>query len=365
MLFGVACTSQAQSSVTLYGIIDTGLVYVTNSSGHTAYQQASGKLSGDRWGLLGAEDLGNGMKAIFDLENGFDLSSGKLGQNSRMFGRQAFVGLSDNRLGTLTLGRQYDSVVDYLALIPATGTFEAHPYDNDNIHNSIRINNAVKFQSIDYGGFRFGGLYGFSNAAGSFADSRAYSVGASYKFGGLTLASAYLQLNNPGSSTNPNGAVATGDSTFYAGRQRTWGAGVNYTIGAAAVALLVTQTQLNNATAIGSSAAGTFGNLHLTGGSAQFTNYEVSGTYRFTPSWSLNGAYTFTDARLDGVSPKYHQIAVLSDYAFSKRTDVYATAAFQHVSSAGNSGITADIYSIGRSSTTSQFVTMLGIRHRF
>ena len=369
-LAGAAGAAHAQSSVTLYGLIDTGLTYTSNSGGSSNFQQASGILNGNRWGLRGSEDLGSGLKAVFVLENGFNLSTGKLGQNSREFGRQAFVGLSSNQFGTVTLGRQYDSVVDYLAPLALNGTqyggtLASHPYDNDNLNNSVRINNAVKFQSVDYAGFKFGALYGFSNAAGSFADSRAYSVGASYVFGGLKVAAGYLQLNGGGSSTNTSGAVATGGSTFTAARQRTYGAGLSYAFGPANVGLVVTQTQLNGASAIGSSASGTSSGLALTGGSARFTNYEVNGRYALTPAVSVSGAYTFTDARMDGVSPKYHQFTLQTDYALSKRTDVYAEAAYQHVGSTGNSGITADIVGVSASSTSSQVVGTVGIRHRF
>jgi GBP family porin len=171
----------------------------------------------------GSEDPGSGLKAIFVVENGFNLSTGKLGQNSREFGRQAFVGLSNDQYGAVTLGRQYDSVVDYLGPLALNGTqnggtLASHPYDNDNLNDSVLINKAVKSQSVDYGGFKVGALYGFSNAAGSFADNRAYGVGASYVFGGLkvAIAAGYLQLNGGGSSINSSGAVASGDSTFNA-----------------------------------------------------------------------------------------------------------------------------------------------------
>ncbi|MDE1179832.1 porin [Paraburkholderia sp.] len=370
-LLGAAGVAHAQSSVTLYGLIDTGLTYSSNSTGHSNFQQASGILNGNRFGLRGSEDLGNGLKAVFVLENGFNLSNGKLGQNSRMFGRQAFVGLSSNQFGTVTMGRQYDSLVDNVAPLSLNGTqnggtLASHPYDNDNLNNSVRINNAVKFQSVNYDGFKFGALYGFSNAAGSFADSRAYSLGASYQFGGLKVAAGYLQLNGAGSTTNTSGAVATSsDSTFTAARQRSYGAGINYAFGAANVGLVVTQTQLNGASSINSSNASVGGALAINSGSARFTNYEVNGHYAMTPAWTLSGAYTFTDASLNGASPKYHQVTLQSDYALSKRTDVYAEAAYQHVTGTGNSGVTAEIVGVSASSTDSQIVGTVGIRHRF
>ena len=79
----------------------------------------------------------------------------------------------------------------------------------------------------------------------------------------------------------------------------------------------------------------------------------------------MSGAYTFTDARLNGASPKYQQLTLQTDYALSKRTDVYVEAAYQHVGSVGDSGVTADIVGVSRSSTDSQVVGTVGIRHRF
>jgi GBP family porin len=89
--------AHAQSTVTLYGIADAGILYTNNvgtSAKHGAlWQVASGNESGSRWGLTGAEDLGGGLKAIFKLENGFNVNNGTLGQGGREFGRQAYVGL--------------------------------------------------------------------------------------------------------------------------------------------------------------------------------------------------------------------------------------------------------------------------------
>ncbi|SOE99626.1 porin [Burkholderia sp. OK233] len=107
--------SHAQGSVTLYGVIDEGVNYQSNAAGNRLFNLSSGVIQGSRWGLRGAEDLGGGTRAIFVLENGFDVNTGALGQGSRMFGRQAYVGLSSDTYGTLMAGRQYDSVVTSLA----------------------------------------------------------------------------------------------------------------------------------------------------------------------------------------------------------------------------------------------------------
>src|ERR1700736_320721 len=131
-----AGVAHAQSSVTLYGIVDAGFVYNNNSAvngkGQKLYATSAGNLQGDRWGLRGTEDLGGGLKALFVLENGFNTFNGTLGQKGDEFGRSAYVGLS-SQFGTVTLGRQYDSVVDYTGALEVGsqwGTFYgAHPGD--------------------------------------------------------------------------------------------------------------------------------------------------------------------------------------------------------------------------------------------
>src|SRR5471030_393724 len=146
----------AQSSVTLYGTLDTGIDYISNqktaSGGSAAWAMQSGNVSTNRWGLKGTEDLGGGLKAVFDLENGFNVDNGKLSNGGDEFGRQAWVGISSTVYGTVTLGRQYDSMVDFVAPLSATGSgfggnIADHPFDNDNLNNDFRMNNAVKFRS--------------------------------------------------------------------------------------------------------------------------------------------------------------------------------------------------------------------------
>jgi GBP family porin len=373
-LSGVFATAaHAQSSVTLYGLIDAGLTYTNNQGGSHNFKATSGQVNGSRWGLRGSEDLGGGLKAIFTLEDGFNIMNGTLGQASREFGRQAFVGLSSNQFGAVTLGRQYDSVVDYLGPLALTGTQYggtqfAHPFDNDNLDNSFRVNNSVKYQSVNYGGFKFGGLYGFSNEAGGFSDNRAYSVGASYNYGPLNIAAGYLQLNNSltaaGVQDNANGAVA-GDSALIGGLQRTFGAGLNYAFGPATVGFVFTQTKLFDASQISAQQTGGAA-IRLTNNYARFNNYELNGRYNLTPALSLAGAYTYTDARLDGEKPSFHQFSLQTAYALSKRTDVYLQGEYVHaVDLDGALGIGAPINGVGTSTTPNQVSATVGIRHRF
>src|SRR5260370_5619318 len=112
-LGSVASAAQAQFSVTLYGFIDAGISYVNSRRIATG---GSGKLvkvddgvaKANRWGLRGTEDLGGGLKAIFVLENGFRVANGSLGQGGALFGRQAYVGVTKDDIGSFTLGRPYN-----------------------------------------------------------------------------------------------------------------------------------------------------------------------------------------------------------------------------------------------------------------
>jgi predicted porin len=186
-----ACAAHAQSSVTLYGIIDEGFNINTNAGGAHLYNLSSGVLQGSRWGLRGTEDLGGGLKAVFVLENGFDVNSGRLGQGGLMFGRQAYVGLGSSQFGTVTLGRQYDSVVDYVGPLEVGdqwgGYIAAHPGDLDNFNNAYRTNNAIKFTSVNYAGLTFGGMYSVGGVAGDYSRNQTWSLGAGYTNGPLVL----------------------------------------------------------------------------------------------------------------------------------------------------------------------------------
>jgi len=103
-----AATAHAQTTVQVYGVVDTSLSYLTNvdAAGHavTKMNSLTGELP-SRIGFRGTEDLGHGLQAFFVLENGLSLDTGMTGQGGRLFGRAANVGLK-GAWGTLTLGRQ-------------------------------------------------------------------------------------------------------------------------------------------------------------------------------------------------------------------------------------------------------------------
>ncbi|WP_460903055.1 porin [Paraburkholderia jirisanensis] len=379
----LASAAHAQSSVSLYGLIDAGITYTNNVKGHANWQETSGSVNSSRWGLRGKEDLGAGLSAIFTLEGGYSTNNGTLGQGGREFGRQAFVGLADSRFGQVTLGRQYDSMVDYVEPLGLAGqqyggTFASHPFDNDNLDNSFRLNNSIKYESRDFGGLKFGGTYAFSNTAGQFSNNRAYSAGATYKRGGLTLAAAYLELNKSLSGTTPAAALAsvnsagavTGDNTLLAGRQQTWGAGVNYSIGPATAGFIYSQTNLTQGFGVNPSTAGQ--TVSFGGNSAHFQNFELNGHYTLTQALSLAGGYTYTQANFGSAAqPKWGQLNMQAAYYLSKLTTVYLQGEYQHMMN--RDGVNGQIIGAminntsggGASSTANQVAVTAGIRHRF
>ncbi|MDR6420290.1 putative porin [Paraburkholderia phenoliruptrix] len=377
-----AGVAHAQSSVTLYGIIDEGFNINTNSGGKHLYNLSSGVMQGSRFGLRGTEDLGGGLKALFVLENGFDVNNGKLGQGGLMFGRQAYVGLS-SQFGTVTLGRQYDSVVDYVGPLEAGdqwgGYIAAHPGDIDNFNNAYRTNNTVKYTSADYGGLKFGGTYSFGGVAGNFSSNQIWSLGVGYNNGPLVLGAGYLNartpaaqgglFNNGGQSPLP-AANAAVSSPVYAGfasanTYQVIGAGGAYTFGAATVGLTYSNIRFAN---LGASYASPF-----KGQTATFNNAEVNFKYQLTPALLVGAAYDYTrGTEINGNSrAQYHQGAVGVDYFLSKRTDVYVIGVYQHatgetVNAAGAVvAATAGINGLSGSSNQNQLAARVGIRHKF
>ncbi|MEX3693272.1 porin [Paraburkholderia sp. BR14312] len=83
-------------------------------------------VAGSRWGVRVSEDLGDGLKALSVLENGFRVNNGILGQGGAMFGRQAFVGLTSANAGSLTFGRQYDTYTGFAQPLTATGQWAGY-----------------------------------------------------------------------------------------------------------------------------------------------------------------------------------------------------------------------------------------------
>lgn len=353
-----AVSAHAQSSITLYGIVEDGVDFVSNVQGHHLQQLASGVTAGSRWGGHGGENLGGGTSAIFRLESGFDINSGRLGSGLG-FSRNAYVGLSNTRYGTLTLGRQWDSIVDFVEPFTLNGNvggyYFAHPNDMDNTDNGFPIANAVKYRT-DRGGFTFGGLYAFGGQPERFSDNATFSVGASYAGGPFSFGVGYLRINNPGVSTQgyqnyPGFTNAIyGDYVNAARAQKVFGVGASYQVLPIAK-LLVDFTNINF-------------QQGSAGHDATFQNYEISTIVTPTLALTLSAGYTYTTGRdhaTDAV-PKYNQFNLSAEYALSKRTTVYVMGAYQK---AAGDAAAAQIAGFNPSSNQKQAVGRAGIRHVF
>jgi predicted porin len=370
----------AQSSVTLYGIIDEGINYTSNvqtspGHGHNLYSLSSGILSGSRWGLRGVEDLGGGLKALFVLENGFDVNNGKLGQGSLLFGRQAYVGMS-GAFGTVTLGRQYDPVVDYIhPLMPSamfSGSIGAHPGDLDNLNNTNRVNNAVKYRTPSFAGLTAEGMYSFGGMPGSMAGNQIYSIGAGYARGPLNVGLGYLNARNPNASffgtavgataaTNNFGSSPVINGYASAQSEEIISAGATYAIGAATVGAIYSNTKYKHM-----SGAASVLNPAGMGGTATFNSAELSFQYQLTPALSFGAAYNYTDGGAAN-DAKYQQGALSADYVVSKRTDFYLIGVLQHASGTDSTGhaARASLNGLTPSSGNQQATVRFAVRHKF
>jgi predicted porin len=366
----------AQSSVTLYGVIDTGLLFANNVNGGHLYTAQAGWYQGNRWGLLGAEDIGGGYQAIFRLESGFSALNGALGQGGALFGRQAYVGIAGPS-GAVTVGRQYDAIVEYVEPARAnTALLINHPGEFDNLGNDYRLNNTVKFASANLHGFKFGGMFSLGGVAGDFERNRAYSLGASYNQGPLFVGVAYLDArdpnfsyygNNPSSSTTGNNMSAYRIFSGYASARSldTLAASAGYTLGKLNVAATYTNVRYGG--------LGTLASLDPNGyrGVAVFNTAELALGYSLTPSLKLGASYQYIHGApvRDGDIGKvtYHEADVSIDYFFSKRTDVYAMVMAQQASGRDSTGqaAVAQLWALGPSSTRRQIGTVVGLRHKF
>jgi outer membrane protein OmpU len=344
----------AQSSLALYATVDDALTYTSNIRGGGAWGQFSGVARNNRWGFRGAEDLGGGYRAIFKLENGFSITNGTLGQGGLLFGRQAFVGLTHDRWGTISLGRQYDFMTTNLspfsagALIPSVFAFHLGDYDR---LGGERIDNAVKYVSPTFGGLQFGALYAFGGPGENFTHNNAAGFGASYTRGPLRLAAAYTTIRNfqavfgigapvLGTPFSGSGPLGTLPKRVAFNKLITGGLAAAYQLGPVLLQGVFTLVDFQN-----------------NGQSAVLHTDEVNVQYKLNSAFFLAASYAYS--KLDSVH--WNQAALGADYFLNNRTDVYINAVYLRASS----GATAELFLLPPSSTNTQIIVALGLRHTF
>ncbi|WP_244846335.1 porin [Caballeronia sp. SL2Y3] len=395
--FAAAAPAFAQSSVTLYGIVDDSIVYQNSQTnlaktqpGRSNVKLASGIWAGSRFGLKGAEDLGGGNKAIFQLESGFNINNGAQQYANAMFGRQAWVGLTNANYGTLTVGRQYTSY--YTLMSPysptnwLTGYFGAHPGDLDELDTIYRANNSVVYTSPKLYGVTVSGSYSFAGVPGSVYQGSTWSAAVQYQQGPIGGTVAFTRINN---ATVGGGVYSDASTTNTAGQS-----------GVSAVTNGYQGAQAQNRFAVGlgytfNSAwdiTATYTNVqYVPGVNSKFTDeavFNTAGTvlhWKATSAWDFAAGYSYTWAsKANGISDaaSYHQFNLSQYYSLSKRTGLYALEAFQRANgrtlaqpnfsptgavnaqTAANATI-GDGFNTAPSASRSMFGAGVGIIHRF
>lgn len=351
----MANASHAQTNVTIYGLVDTGVEYVSNvgPTGNGLVRMPSFTGSLPSWlGFRGTEDLGDGLKAVFTIENGMGLDTGGANPGGRLFGRQAFVGLS-NSWGTVSVGRQYSmffwSILDSYLMGPNVYSIAAV----DSYIPNARVDNALAYRGTFNG----------------------FTIGADYSLG--------RDVVNAGPS--PGGTNCAGENPTDAQQCRQWSAMIKYD-SASWGAALVTDKQHGGPGAFAGLATSSMtdtrtmvngylklGNTKIGGGVIRRNNdgsptprsnlYYLDASYLVTPIVLLDAE--FGRIVVTNASSNATLLALRATYYFSKSTAGYVTAG--HIANGGNSALSVSAGAPGSNPVAggSQTGVMLGMRKFF
>jgi predicted porin len=354
----------AQSSVTLYGVADVSVRYLTNANAQNDGRlfMTNGAVTNSRFGLKGAEDLGGGLQAVFRLESGVNLQNGSFADSGRLFNRYAYVGLSSKTYGTVTLGRQTTPLFDLLGSTydPLTvGNYLENAWLPVALGAGLYADNSVKYAAT-FGGLSVDAMYSFgtnyesTGAGGSSGQipghlgaGNMYGLSLSYVTGPVSVA-AGVQQNSDNSNRKQtifhvNAVYSFSAAKLYAGYLR------SKDDTGFVDSLLAQQT-------IATASTG----LKDTG---RIDDGPFAGvTWQVTPALALTGAFYYDHMRNAttatgalGTGSRYTAVA-LAEYALSKRTEVYGTIDFNKVNGA------ATVELPGRSNQTG---ISIGLRNLF
>ncbi len=329
---------KAQSSVTLYGLIDSTIRYSTNqnAAGNRKVQFTDGILTGSRWGLTGKEDIGGGVKVTFTLENGFLPGTGAMTQGLE-FGRRSTVGM-ESRFGTVDVGRQFDLAHDVIASYDAMAIANApiQGYQGSYVGGN-RTDNTIRY-TLPVQDWSLGLQYTFGNVAGSLNTSSSKGAALTYTHGAFSAGGVYQVFNDVTSTyfrlTTPNS------------QQRTWSLGASYVIGPAKLFFAYINSQLDT---------------------ADYRNnvYDAGIRYSITPSIQFVGITFYDRLHHAGKSGNRFTVSPLLDYLLSKRTDVYVAADFSKLSGAWITLASQPNFSTPFYGRSSMVQGTVGLRHRF
>jgi predicted porin len=339
---GVAGTAAAQSSVTIYGLMDAGVEYVSHAGPDGGVTKlTSGGKNTSRWGLRGTEDLGGGMKAVFTLESGIALDTGKLDTDNTLFDRRAVVGLA-TRYGQVVMGRTFTTTYDFMLPFDPMGYAPSYSWATSSTATGnrkdglfSRASNAIRYDG-DFGPVTLGATVAMGEVAGDFKSSSKYALGAKYASGSFAAALTWDRQNGAGTSTTP------ADTTDYIQGIH---AGASYEMG----------------------------NLQLFAGyrnyKRTFTNtsssdisdmYWGGASYAFTPAFTLYGA-VYKQNIHGGTDADPILFSLRGQYALSKRTLAYLSAGYAKAMHGQNVSVSRDFVGYGNNQTG----VMGGLQHRF
>ncbi|WP_232517938.1 porin [Burkholderia ambifaria] len=370
----------AQSSVTLYGALDAGLGYFGDRAGAdgasgASVQMQSGNISPNLWGIKGTEDLGGGFKSIFKIESGFNINNGRMLQGGRLFGRTAMVGLSGESSGTLTVGRQYDPLIDLIQPLTNDGTFGsafATPGDMDNYDNSFRTGNALKYTTPNLRGLQAAAMYALGGQPGGSA-GRTYAFAAAYRRGPFGVGAGYFYAHSANGSVasfdglHPNTDVDTDSPAVSGGfvsanSLQIARAAARYQMGRWIAGLSYSNVRYNG---YATPAGGV--------GSTAFNTFQGYLDFHLSAATVVGVGYDTTRGAGNRVDVRYDQWSLGADYHLSALTDVYALAGYQHASGQTIDAATgmlvpavASMADFGNDANTDrQFMAIVGMRHVF
>ncbi len=343
----------AQSSITLYGVVDAGIEFANHQAGggQSAVRMVSGNVAGSRWGLRGTEELGRGLNAVFVLESGYDLDTGKSSQGGRLFGRMAYVGLQ-GRWGSLLLGRQQTELFDLIGPYDPMQLAPRYSIFTQDVAFVSRADNTVKYTGT-FGGLVASAMYSFGAESGTVNGSevpgnpklgREYGFRLSYDSGPFSIGGAYDEINTGTVTVNPDAktrrAVLTGTYEFapvkaFFGYR--WAKAYDGALLPGAVA----------------------------GAGNQASNLWWAGLlWQAGPALQLMAAAYYQDFRNTGNDPWL--FVGMAKYAFSKRTDAYLSVGY--TKNKGNSDLGLSTGGAGFGNTvagSNQLGATVGLRHIF
>ena len=336
--------AMAQSSVTLYGVLDTGLTYSKGEESVYGMTHVGGNVN-SRLGFRGVEDLGNGLKATFNLEAGMGVDDGNnymdKDSNGMAFRRTSTVGLAGN-FGEVRLGRMLTS--SYLAVsrydaFGDTGIGASLAWKRD---YPSRAENAISYTSPSFSGFKFGGEYGFGEKEDA-RDNRYIGVGAMYDNGPLSLGLGYDRINNVGYvAANPPAPAELGEDLT------TWQLGGAYNFGVAKLLAFYKQTKYKDV---------------LVGDSEKLKTFGLGVTAPVGAAGEVRASYN--NYKISDDNGKADQLSLGYVHNLSKRTALYGTYSYIKNKDGLDFELNGAMGGAGLKDGEKQHGLQLGIRHAF